>query len=111
MQAELAQEQVKKVTVAKQLGTLSLAVRAAVDQWDKADTGAMSSCDVSPELARQYAIARQRTAVVIHSGGEAKQYTVRKQDEDALVSCEGASEVVHQTATAEGYVNRVSEKR
>ena len=108
---ELAQEQVKKVTVAKQLGTLSLAVRAAVDQWDKADTGAMSSCDVSPELARQYAIARQRTAVVIHSGGEAKQYTVRKQDEDALVSCEGASEVVHQTATAEGYVNRVSEKR
>ncbi|MBP0115822.1 Flp pilus assembly protein CpaB [Bradyrhizobium vignae] len=108
---ELAQEQVKKVTVAKQLGTLSLAVRAAVDQWDKADTGAMSSCDVSPELARQYAIARQRTAVVIHSGGEAKQYTVRKQDEDALVSCEGTPEVVHQTATAESYDNRFSEKR
>ncbi|UWU67268.1 Flp pilus assembly protein CpaB [Bradyrhizobium sp. NC92] len=108
---ELAQEQVKKVTVAKQLGTLSLAVRAAVDQWDKADTGAMSSCDVSPELARQYAIARQRTAVVIHSGGETKQYTVRKQDEDALVSCEGASEVVHQTATAEAHANRFSEKR
>ena len=108
---ELAQEQVKKITVAKQLGTLSLAVRAAVDQWDKADTGAMSSCDVSPELARQYAIARQRTAVVIHAGGETKQYTVRKQDEDALVSCEGTSEVVHQTATAEAYPNRVSEKR
>jgi pilus assembly protein CpaB len=108
---ELAQEQVKKITVAKQLGTLSLAVRAAVDQWDKADTGAMSSCDVSPELARQYAIARQRTAVVIHSGGEAKQYTVRKQEEDALVSCEGASEVVRQTATAEGYANMFSEKR
>ncbi|MCK1736807.1 Flp pilus assembly protein CpaB [Bradyrhizobium sp. 138] len=108
---ELTQEQVKKVAVAKQLGTLSLAVRAAIDQWDKADTGAMSSCDVSPELARQYAIARQRTAVVVHSGREVKQYTVRRQDEDALVSCEGASEAVRPTATAMGYVDALSEKR
>lgn len=108
---ELTQEQVKKVTVAKQLGTLSLAVRAAVDQWDKADTGAMSSCDVSPELARQNAIAAQRTAVVVHSGGEVKQYTVRRQDEDALVSCDGSSEVVRQPATAVGYANKFSEKR
>lgn len=108
---ELTQEQVKKVSVAKQIGTLSLAVRAAVDQWDKADTGAMSSCDVSPELARQYAIAAQRTAVVVHSGGEVKQYTVRRQDEDALISCDGSSEVVRQTATAMGYANRLSEKR
>ncbi|SDH10370.1 pilus assembly protein CpaB [Bradyrhizobium sp. Rc2d] len=108
---ELTQEQVKKVAVAKQLGTLSLAVRAAVDQWDKADSGAMSSCDVSPELARQNAIAAQRTAVVIHSGSEVKQYTVRRQDEDALVSCEGGSEVVRQTATAMGYANTLSEKR
>lgn len=108
---ELTQEQVKKVIVAKQLGTLSLAVRAAVDQWDKADTGVMSSCDVSPELARQNAIAAQRTAVLIHSGGEVKQYTVRRQDEDALVSCEGGSEVVRQTATAMGYANGLSEKR
>lgn len=102
---ELTQEQVKKVTVAKQLGTLSLAVRAAVDQWDRADTGAMSSCDVSPELARQNAIASQRTAVVVHSGGQVKQYTVRRQDEDALVRCDGSSEVVRQTATAMGYAN------
>lgn len=108
---ELTQVQVKKVTVAKQLGTLSLAVRAAVDQWDKADTGAMSSCDVSPELARQYAISAQRTAVVVHSGGEVKQYTVRKQVEDALVSCDGASDAVGPTATAVGYDNRLSEKR
>jgi len=108
---ELTQEQVKKVTVAKQLGTLFLAVRAAVDEWDKADTGAMSSCDVSPELARQNAIAAQRTAVVVHSGGQVKQYTVRRQDEDALVSCDGSSEVVRQTATAMGYANELSEKR
>lgn len=108
---ELTQEQVKKVTVAKQLGTLSLAVRAAVDQWDRADSGAMSSCDVSPELARQNAIASQRTAVVVHSGGQVKQYTVRRQDEDALVSCDGSSEVVRQTATAMGYANKLSEKR
>ncbi|MDA9481015.1 pilus assembly protein [Bradyrhizobium sp. CCBAU 11445] len=108
---ELTQVQVKKVTVAKQLGTLSFAVRAAVDQWDKADTGAMSSCDVSPELARQYAISAQRTAVFVHSGGEVKQYTVRKQEEDALVSCDGASEAVRPTATAAGYDNRLSEKR
>ncbi|KRQ08292.1 Flp pilus assembly protein CpaB [Bradyrhizobium manausense] len=108
---ELAQEQVKKITVAKQLGTLSLAVRAAVDQWDKSDTGAMSSCDVSPELARQNAIAAQRTAIVIHSGGEVKQYTVRKQDEDALVSCDGSSGIVRQTATAMGDVSKLPEKR
>ncbi|MCP3459210.1 Flp pilus assembly protein CpaB [Bradyrhizobium sp. CCGUVB23] len=109
---ELAQEQVKKITVAKQLGTLSLAVRAAVDEWDKADTGAMSSCDVSPELARQNALAGQRTAVVVHSGGEVKQFTVRKQGEDidAVVSCDGASHVARETATAMGYADK-SEKR
>ncbi|MBW7961459.1 Flp pilus assembly protein CpaB [Bradyrhizobium sp. BR 10261] len=108
---ELAQEQVKRVTVAKQLGTLSLAVRAAVDQWDQADTGATSSCDVSPELARQNAIAAQRTAVVVHSGREVKQYTVRREDEGAFVSCDGAPEVIQKTATAMDYTNRLSEKR
>ncbi|UVO39420.1 Flp pilus assembly protein CpaB [Bradyrhizobium arachidis] len=109
---ELTQEQVKKVTVAKQLGTLSLAVRAAIDQWDKGDTGAISSCDVSPELARQNAIAGQRTAVVVHSGGEVRQYTVRKQDAedvDAAVSCDG-SEAAERTASATGYAARLPEK-
>lgn len=110
---ELTQEQVKKVTVAKQLGTLSLAVRAAIDQWDKGDTGSISSCDVSPELARQNAIAGQRTAVVVHSGGEVRQYTVRKQDaedSDAAVSCDG-SEAAARTASAIGYVAKLPEKR
>ncbi|MBB4369415.1 pilus assembly protein CpaB [Bradyrhizobium sp. cir1] len=110
---ELTQEQVKKVTVAKQLGTLSLAVRAAIDQWDKGDTGSISSCDVSPELARQNAIAGQRTAVVVHSGGEVKQYTVRKQDAedgDTAVSCDG-SDAASRTASAIGYASRQPEKR
>jgi pilus assembly protein CpaB len=98
---ELTPEQVKKITVAKQLGTLSLAVRAAVDQWNKADNGAVSSCDVSPELARQNALAGQRAPVTVHSGGEVKQYTVRKQESDDsdFVSCDGSSDAA-QTATA-----------
>jgi pilus assembly protein CpaB len=77
---ELTSEQVKKVIVAKQLGTLSLAVRAAAEQWERADTGAMSSCDVSPELARQSALAGQSTMVAIHSGGSVKQYSVKRGD-------------------------------
>jgi pilus assembly protein CpaB len=110
---ELAPEQVKKITVAKQLGTLSLAVRAAVDQWDKADTGAVSSCDVSPELARQNALAGQRTAVMVHSGGDVKQYSVRKQDSDDSdidVSCDGSQSSARQTAAAT-YPSKPPEKR
>jgi pilus assembly protein CpaB len=100
---ELMPEQVKRITVAKQLGTLSLAVRAAVDQWNKMDSGAVSSCDVSPELARQNALAGQRTAVAVHSGGEVKQYTVRKQgsdDIDTVISCDGSWEVSGPNAAA-----------
>jgi pilus assembly protein CpaB len=110
---ELTQEQVKKITVAKQLGTLSLAVRAAVEQWDTSDNGAVSSCDVSPELARQNALAGQRAPVVVHSGGEVKQYSVRKQDSediDAVVSCDGSSEVARPTATAMGDATKLPEK-
>ncbi|MCK1315380.1 MULTISPECIES: Flp pilus assembly protein CpaB [unclassified Bradyrhizobium] len=111
---ELTPEQVKKITVAKQLGTLSLAVRAAVEQWDTAaDTGAMSSCDVSPEIARQNAVAGQTTAVVVHTGGEVKQYSVRKQDADgdALASCDGAPQATRKTAAAVGTTGKLLEKR
>lgn len=113
---ELTPEQVKKITVAKQLGTLSLAVRAAVDQWDKADSGVVSSCDVSPELARQNALAGQSTAVMVHSGGEVKQYSVRKQqdteDSDTSnTSCDGSQDVARQTANAVGYSGKPPEKR
>jgi pilus assembly protein CpaB len=96
---ELTPEQVKKITVAKQLGTLSLAVRAVVEDRNGTDSGAVSSCDVSPEIARENAIAGQRTAVVIHSGGETKQYMVRRQDADDA-GCEGLSDVARPTTTA-----------
>jgi pilus assembly protein CpaB len=111
---ELTQEQVKKITVAKQLGTLSLVVRAAVDEWDKADTGATSSCDVSPELARQNAITGQTTTVVVYSGGDAKQYTVKKRGSnngDALTGCDGASDAPKLAATAIGYAEKSRDKR
>lgn len=110
---ELAPEQVKKITVAKQIGTLSLAVRAAVDAWDTADTGAMSSCDVSPEIARQNAIAGRVAAVSVHSGGQIKQYSVRKQDSDdrdAIVSCDG-SRVSRQSPTVVVQAGKLLEKR
>jgi pilus assembly protein CpaB len=111
---ELTPEQVKKIAVAKQLGTLSLAVRASVEQWDIADSGAMSSCDVSPEIARQSAIAGQTVAVVVHSGGEVKKYSVRKQDaddSDALANCDRAPEATRKTAAAAGYAGKLLEKR
>lgn len=100
---ELKPDQVKKVAVAKQLGTLSLVIRAAAEQWDKADTGATSSCDVSPELARQSAVAGQTTTVAIYSSSGVKQYSVRRQDadeDDPRVACESAADVARQTAAA-----------
>jgi pilus assembly protein CpaB len=81
---ELAPEQVKRITVARQLGALSLVIRSAVDQWNASskDSGSISSCDVSPELARQNAIAGQRTAVAVHVPGKVEQVMVRKQNAD-----------------------------
>lgn len=110
---ELAPDQVKKVTVARQIGTLSLAVRAAVEQWDTADTGPMSSCDVSPEIARQNAIAGRTAAVVVHTGGQVKQYSVRKQDSgdgDTMVNCDG-SVVSRRGATMVVQAGKSLEKR
>jgi len=102
---ELTPEQVKKITVAKQLGTLSLAVRAAVERWDTADTDA-STCGLSPEIPLHSA------AVVFYSGGEVKQYSVKKQDsEDSIDSCDGAAKVARQAATAMGDADKLSEKR
>ncbi|WP_246230605.1 Flp pilus assembly protein CpaB [Bradyrhizobium cytisi] len=110
---ELKPDQVKKVSVAKQLGTLSLVIRAAVEQWDKADTGATSSCDVSPELARQSAVAGQSTMVAIYTGSEVKQYSVRKQDldDDALANCDGSPEADRQTTAVVGDASKGPEKR
>jgi pilus assembly protein CpaB len=97
---ELAPDQVNKVTVARQIGKLSLTVRSAVDQVDTGNPGAMSSCDVSPELARQNAVAGQTTAVVVHSGGEVKQYSVRKEGSGAGAGCDGSADSSRLTAAA-----------
>jgi len=53
--------------------------------------------------------------VVVHAGGDVKQYSVRKQDaddSDAPVSCNGSSsEVIRPTATAMDDSDELSEKR
>ena len=56
---EVAPEQVKKITVAGELGKLSLAVRAAVDQQDTGDTD---------------------TTVAVYAGNKVKKYSVKKQN-------------------------------
>ncbi|MGO9056385.1 MAG: Flp pilus assembly protein CpaB [Candidatus Binataceae bacterium] len=102
---QLAPEQVKKITVAEQLGKLSLAVRSAVDQQDTGDTGTMFSCDVSPQIARQNAIARQSATVVVYAGGKVTEYSVKKHDSrdaGSMASCDGSPEVARQSATVVG---------
>jgi pilus assembly protein CpaB len=92
---QLAPEQVNKITVAKELGKLSLAIRAAVEQQDTGDTGTMFSCDASPEIARQGAIARQSATVAVHAGGKVKEYPVKKYDSGdtgTMVGCDGSPE-------------------
>jgi pilus assembly protein CpaB len=69
---ELAPEQVAKITVAEHLGKLSLAMRSAVEQREKGESGTTFSGDVSPEIARQ-----SRT-VVIYSGDKVKEYNVQQ---------------------------------
>jgi pilus assembly protein CpaB len=56
---QLAPEQVKKITVAGELGKLSLAVRAAVDQQDTGDAD---------------------TTVAVYAGNKVKKYSVKKHD-------------------------------
>jgi pilus assembly protein CpaB len=56
---QLATEQVKKITTAGELGKLSLAVRAAVDQQDTGDTD---------------------TTVAVYAGSKVKKYSVKKHD-------------------------------
>lgn len=108
---ELTPEQVKRITVAKQLGKLSLAVRAAVDERDAVDSGPVSSCDVSPELARQNALSGHTAGITVHSGGEVKQYTVARQDADLTdLGCDPSPEVRRATAAA-GSPVKLPEKR
>src|SRR6478752_5642524 len=76
---QLTPEQVKRIEVAKRLGSLSLAMRSAVELRDTADSRTISSCDVSPEIARQNELAGQSAAIVVYGGGKVQEYSVRKQ--------------------------------
>ena len=82
---QLAPEQVKKITVAEQLGKLSLAVRSAVDQQDTADTD---------------------TTVVVYAGNKVKKYSVKKHDTGntgTMFSADVSPEIARQSATVVGY--------
>ena len=94
---QLAPEQVQRIEVAKHLGTLSLAMRAAVELRDTADSRTISSCDVSPEIARQNAIAGQSAAVVVYGGGKVEEYQVRKQDSTG--GCDVSPKIAGQSTT------------
>ena len=97
---QLSPDQVKKIAVAKDLGKLSLAIRAAVDTRDAAT---MSGCDVSQEIARQNEIASQSTTVIVYTGDKAKEYSVKKHDTaGALFNCDASQEVAPQAATVAG---------
>ena len=93
---QLAPEQVKKITVAQHLGKLALAIRAAVDQQDTADTGTMLSTDVSPEIARQSA------TVKVYRGDKVTEYPVKRQDTGntgTMLSTDVSPEIARQSAT------------
>ena len=92
---QLAPEQVKKITVAEQLGKLSLAIRSAGDQQDT-DTGTMLSTDVSPEIARQSA------TVKVYRGDKVTEYPVKRQDTGStgtMRSTDVSPEIARQSAT------------
>jgi pilus assembly protein CpaB len=93
---QLAPEQVKKITVAQHLGKLSLAIRAAIEQQDTADTGTMLSTDVSPEIARQSA------TVKVYRGDKVTEYSVKHHDTGStgtMLSSDVSPEIARQSAT------------
>jgi pilus assembly protein CpaB len=94
---QLAPEQVKRIAVAKHLGSLSLAMRSSVELRDTADSRTISSCDVSPEIARQNALAGQSVPVVVYGGGKVQEYSVRKQD--SSVGCDASPKIAGESGT------------
>jgi pilus assembly protein CpaB len=94
---QLAPEQVKRIAVAKHLGSLSLAMRSAVELRDTVDSRTISSCDVSPEIARQNALAGQSVPVVVYGGGKVQEYSVRKQD--SSVGCDASPKIAGESGT------------
>ncbi len=98
---QLAPEQVQKIAVAKDLGKLSLAIRATEEKRTAEDLGTTFGCDVSPEIARQSAIASQSATVVVYGGDKPKEYSVRKQDAGdtgAAIGCDVSGEMASQGA-------------
>ena len=85
------------IAVAKHLGSLSLAMRSAVELRDTADSRTISSCDVSPEIARQNALAGQSVPVVVYGGGKVQEYSVRKQD--SSVGCDASPKIAGESGT------------
>jgi pilus assembly protein CpaB len=99
---QLTPEQVKKIAVAKELGKLALAIRAAVDTKE---ASTISGCDVSQQIALQSAIAGQSTKVVVYTGNKAKEYSVKKGetgDMSAQFNCDSSRDVVPETAAVAG---------
>jgi pilus assembly protein CpaB len=94
---QLDPDQVKRIAVAKHIGTLSLAMRSALELPTAGDNRTISSCDVSPEIARQNAIAGQSAAVVVYGGGKVQEYSVRKQD--SVVGCGVPPKIARQSDT------------
>ena len=94
---QLEPEQVQRIEVAKHLGTLSLAMRAAVELRDTSDSRTISSCDVSADIARQNAIAGQSAPIVVYSGGKVEGYQVRKQDSTG--GCDVSPKIAGQSTT------------
>jgi pilus assembly protein CpaB len=99
---EVKPEEVQKITVAKKLGTLSLAIRpdesldAPVKEARAGTGGPLHTTldrDVSPAIARQNeeiarqracekarAIAREKSTVTVHEGGKVKKYIIKTND-------------------------------
>ena len=61
----------------------------------------MFGCEVSPEIARQIAIARESATVVVYAGEKVKEYSVKKDetgDTGATVGCGMSPEVDRRSA-------------
>jgi pilus assembly protein CpaB len=98
---QLAPEQVKKIAVAKDLGKLSLAIRSAEEKRNTEDAGTTFGCSVSPEIARQSAIASESATVVVYAGDKPKEYAVRKADlgsAGSVFGCDVSGEIVGQSS-------------
>ena len=98
---QLSPEEVKAIAVAKDLGKLSLAIRSAVGRADAADAGTTFGCHVSPEIARETAIASKSTTVLVYAGDKPKEFSVQKHDAadaGAASGCDVSSQMASRSA-------------